>query len=122
MTPVSCTESATRLHGRVADRRTLDARTREAMFTLLGAHFVGVNRATFERDLEDKSCVILLEDDTRQLRGFSTMVAYRQLRRWGTGIRGVFRRHDCRTRMVGESRAGENVGAGRPTARPGPVA
>ena len=76
MTPLTCAEPATRLSGRVVERRLLDARTRDAMFRLLSAHFLGVDRATFERDLEDKSCAILLEDDTGHLRGFSTMVAY----------------------------------------------
>jgi hypothetical protein len=46
------------------------------MFSLLAAHFVGVDRTTFERDLEDKSCAILLEDDAGDVRGFSTMVVY----------------------------------------------
>jgi hypothetical protein len=69
-------QAAARLHGRVVARQTLDTRTRDAMFSLLTAHFVGVDRTTFDRDLEDKSCAILLEDDTGDLRGFSTMVVY----------------------------------------------
>jgi hypothetical protein len=46
------------------------------MFSLLAAHFVGVDRTTFDCDLEDKSCAILLEDEAGDLRGFSTMVVY----------------------------------------------
>jgi hypothetical protein len=69
-------QAAARLHGRVVARQALDARTRDAMFALLAAHFAGVDRTTFDRDLEDKSCAIVLEDDTGDLRGFSTMVAY----------------------------------------------
>ena len=46
------------------------------MFSLLAAHFVGVDRTTFDRDLEDKSCAILLEDEAGDVRGFSTMVVY----------------------------------------------
>jgi len=76
MTPFVCAPPAARLHGRVVDTRTLAASTREAMFTLLTSHFVGADRTTFERDLDEKSSAILLEDDAGHLRGFSTMVAY----------------------------------------------
>ena len=80
MTPTALvqpeSQAAARLHGRVVARHTLDTRTRDAMFSLLAAHFVGVDRTTFERDLEDKSCAILLEDDAGDVRGFSTMVVY----------------------------------------------
>jgi hypothetical protein len=48
---------------------------REAMLRLLGAHFEGVTRATFERDLREKNWVLLLEDQGR-LRGFSTLLLY----------------------------------------------
>jgi hypothetical protein len=67
---------AARLHGRVVARQTLDTRIRDAMFSMLAAHFVGVDRTTFDRDLEEKSCAILLEDEAGDLRGFSTMVVY----------------------------------------------
>ena len=46
------------------------------MFSLIGAHFTGVDRHTFDRDLDDKTGAILLEDDSGTLRGFSTIVAY----------------------------------------------
>ena len=69
-------QAAARLHGRVVTRQTLDARTRDAMFALLASHFVGVDRTTFDRDLDEKSCAILLEDDAGVLRGFSTMLVY----------------------------------------------
>jgi hypothetical protein len=64
------------LRGRVAETRALDAGVRHTMFTLLTSHFVGVDQPTFERDLKEKSHVILLEDDAATLRGFSTMVVY----------------------------------------------
>ena len=67
---------AARLHGRVVARQTLDAKTRHAMFALLAAHFAGVDRTTFDRDLDEKSCAILLEDHAGVLRGFSTMLVY----------------------------------------------
>ena len=76
MTPLVCAPPASRLHGRVADARTLDAGVRDAMFTLLTSHFIGVDQSTFERDLDEKSHVILLEDDAAGLRGFSTIVVY----------------------------------------------
>jgi len=64
------------LQGRVIDRHAADARTRDAMFRLLTSHFAGVDRASFEHDLRGKSAVILLEDQERALRGFSTLLAY----------------------------------------------
>jgi len=80
MTPTTLaqpeSQAEARLHGRVVARQALDTRTRDAMFSLLAAHFVGVDRTTFDRDLEDKSCAILLEDDAGDVRGFSTMVVY----------------------------------------------
>jgi hypothetical protein len=76
MTPLICAPPAERLHGRVVGTQTLSASLRDAMFTLLTSHFVGVDRTTFERDLDEKSCAILLEDGASRLRGFSTMVAY----------------------------------------------
>ena len=82
-------QAAARLHGRVLARQTLDTRTRNAMFSLLSAHFVGVDRTTFDRDLEDKSCAILLEDDAGDLRGFSTMVVY-ESRAAGTPVSVVY--------------------------------
>ena len=82
-------QAAARLHGRVVARQILDTRTRDAMFSLLAAHFVGVDRTTFDRDLADKSCAILLEDDSGDLRGFSTMVVY-ESRAGGTPVSVVY--------------------------------
>jgi hypothetical protein len=67
---------AARLDGRVVARQELDDRTRDAMFRLLTGHFAGVERATFEADLAEKRCAILLEDADGGLRGFSTMLLY----------------------------------------------
>ena len=64
------------LEGRVIDRREVCARLEEQMFALLASHFVGVDRSTFREDLAGKSAVILLEDETRALRGFSTLHVY----------------------------------------------
>ena len=64
------------LAGRVIDRREVRAGLEEKMITLLASHFGGVDRATFRDDLARKSAVILLEDETRALRGFSTLQIY----------------------------------------------
>jgi hypothetical protein len=64
------------LFGRVVERTAVEQTTRDAMFRLLAAHFVGVNRDTFERDLASKTAVILLEDPDGSLRGFSTLLVY----------------------------------------------
>jgi len=76
MTPLVCAPPAARLHGRIVDTDTLGATVRDAMFTLLTSHFVGVDRATFDRDLDEKRSAILLEDEAGSVRGFSTMVVY----------------------------------------------
>ncbi len=47
----------------------------DEMFALLMAHFEGVTRAQFERDLLEKSHAILITRDER-LVGFSTLLAY----------------------------------------------
>ena len=66
-----------RLEGRVASRSELDEPLRDAMFRLLAAHFVGADRSTFDADLAEKQCAILLEDEDGELRGFSTLLLYR---------------------------------------------
>jgi hypothetical protein len=66
-----------RLVGRTVPRDALSREEREDMLTLLATFFAGVDRETFEADLEEKTHVILLEDDGRRLRGFSTLLAYR---------------------------------------------
>jgi hypothetical protein len=60
---------------RLVRRRNLAAIDREAMFTLLTAHFLGVERRTFDRDLAEKNWVLLLTDGAR-LVGFTTLLAY----------------------------------------------
>jgi hypothetical protein len=67
---------AAALRGRIVPLEILSSEERDAMFGLLGAHFSGVARAVFERDLDEKSCALLLEDAAGALRGFSTMLAF----------------------------------------------
>lgn len=69
--------AAARLTGRFVPRTALGEPVREAMFSLLGAHFEGTDRETFEADLLEKNWVILLEDERGTLRGFSTLLVYR---------------------------------------------
>jgi len=56
-------------------RTELDSRRQDEMFALLSRYFDGVTRAQFQKDLAEKSRVILLERDWR-LVGFSTLLAY----------------------------------------------
>jgi hypothetical protein len=74
--PAECPRAAARLRGRVVARPEIEARTRDAMFQLLGTHFLDVERAAFEADLAEKHCAILLEDESGVLRGFSTLMLY----------------------------------------------
>ena len=59
----------------VVPRAELAAAQTGEMFALLTAHFEGVTRAQFERDLTEKSHAILITRDER-LVGFSTLLAY----------------------------------------------
>jgi len=61
---------------RVVGRTALSEREVDAMHDLLAQHFLGVDRQTFQRDLSEKNWVVLLEDDSGALRGFSTFLIY----------------------------------------------
>jgi len=63
------------MNGRLVRREDLQAAERAEMFTLLSTHFHGVERCSFDRDLDEKNWVLLFEDGV-QLRGFSTLLAY----------------------------------------------
>ncbi len=63
------------MNGRLVRREDLRTTERADMFTLLAAHFHGVERGTFDRDLDEKNWVLLFEDGA-VLRGFSTLLAY----------------------------------------------
>jgi hypothetical protein len=63
------------MNGRLVRREALRTAERAEMFTLLSAHFHGVERCTFDRDLDEKNWVLLFEDGA-SLRGFSTLLAY----------------------------------------------
>ena len=64
------------LTARIVDTSALAERDVEAMYSLLGRHFLGVDPHTFRRDLSEKNWVVLLEDNSGRLRGFSTFLIY----------------------------------------------
>lgn len=67
------------LRGRVVRREDLGRERVEAMYRLMGAHFEGIGRGGFERDLEEKGWVVLLEEEAPagpRLYGFSTLDLY----------------------------------------------
>jgi hypothetical protein len=64
------------MKGRLVQREQLTAAERSAMFALLDAHFDGITRERFERDLSAKNWAVLVEDDGGRLLGFSTIWAF----------------------------------------------
>ena len=64
------------LVARIASTSALEEQDIEAMYALLGRHFLGVDPQTFRRDLSEKNWVVLLEDSAGCLRGFSTFLIY----------------------------------------------
>jgi len=69
-------EPTPHLAARHVERSSLTSTQRSAMYELLCDHFEGVTRAVFETDLAEKDWVVLLEDATARLRGFSTFCMY----------------------------------------------
>jgi hypothetical protein len=69
--------ASAKLIGRTVSREALSDAHREQMYGLLATFFSGVDRQTFGDDLRDKTHVILLEDESGVLRGFSTLLVYR---------------------------------------------
>ena len=64
-----------RLEARTVAVRTLDAATRATAFALFQRAYEGADCARFDRDLAEKQWIILLRDDrTRELKGFSTIL------------------------------------------------
>jgi hypothetical protein len=67
------------MKGRLVSTKDLLPKHREVMYCLLCKHFNGVRRDVFNRDLEQKNWVILLEEvegDIATLQGFSTISIY----------------------------------------------
>lgn len=64
-----------RLAGTVTTPAELGPAARDRMFSLMTAHFDQVERATFERDLDEKDWVVVLRDSaTATIQGFSTLM------------------------------------------------
>jgi hypothetical protein len=68
----------------------LGAGRRDEMFALMEAYYEYTDRATFDADLAEKDCVILiLDEETDRLKGFSTqMLLHRELP--GRPVRALF--------------------------------
>ncbi|BAZ14937.1 hypothetical protein NIES4071_68070 [Calothrix sp. NIES-4071] len=64
------------MKSRVLKIEYLSNTEQDAMYSLLDNHFEGVRRDVFESDLSNKNWVILLEDETQQLKAFSTLLIY----------------------------------------------
>ncbi len=64
------------MKARLVERQRLTPCEREAMYGILSRHFAGVDRARFQKDLDEKNQVVLLEDGQHRLQGFSTLLFY----------------------------------------------
>ena len=65
-----------RLLGKLVKVKSLSARDRDEMWTLLDTYYEGVSRATFESDLAKKSDLILMRSEqSGEVKGFCTLVA-----------------------------------------------
>ena len=91
--------SSNRLTGYVVRRDHLDRDATDRLFGLFTTHYTHVEREVFDHDLEAKDWVLLLEDETGQFRGFTTLVVY-DLEVMGRRVRAAFNGntvidHDC---------------------------
>lgn len=81
---------STNLHGKVVPVSDISNSERDRMFTLMSENYDGIKRETFERDLFEKSDVILLTDSNDyKIQGFSTLVVLEELVR-GVTTRALF--------------------------------
>lgn len=64
------------LSARLVSRQELTHGQRASMLQLLASHFSGVETEVFDRDLNEKNWVILLEDASGRLLGFTTLLVY----------------------------------------------
>lgn len=65
------------MNSRLIPREEVSPDLQAEMFALFSDYFEGVELPQFQSDLEEKNWVILLEDDTGRLQGFSTILLYR---------------------------------------------
>lgn len=78
-----------RLSGVVVDRSMLPEGAEEEMYGLFRRYYQKVDRRVFDRDLEEKDAVLLLQDEAGAVRGFTTMKRY-ALEHDGRRVRVVF--------------------------------
>jgi len=79
-----------KLAGKVVPVRELSNLERGRMFELMNGNYDGVKKETFEKDLAEKSDVILLRDNQdQQIQGFSTLMILEELVR-GNVTRALF--------------------------------
>lgn len=67
------------LKGEILKIKDISEYQKDRMFDLLTLHFDGVERKTFEEDLEEKSEVIILRDPADKIQGFSTLMLLEQI-------------------------------------------
>lgn len=81
--------SGERLAGAVLPRGAIDAEDVDRLYDLFVRYYLHVDRATFDRDWNEKDWILLLRDDAGVLRGFTTMKLY-DLVVSGRPLRAVF--------------------------------
>ncbi len=72
------TSTQPQISSRLLSRAELAPLQRAAMFQLLSEHFEGLSQAQFDRDLQEKNWIVLLQRNGR-LVGFSTLLVYETL-------------------------------------------
>jgi hypothetical protein len=79
-----------RLVGRIVPREDLTTRQRDEMFALMDRYYAGMQRESFEADLQEKKWVIQVVDShTEAIRGFSTQMLL-SVKSNGRTIRALF--------------------------------
>lgn len=77
------------LEGRVVRRSELGPGRVDQLYQLFRTYYTRVERAVFDRDLEEKDWVLLLLDAAGEVRGFTTLALY-ELSVHGRPVRAVF--------------------------------
>ncbi len=78
-----------KLSGRVVPRTEIDPATRDRLYALFDRYYRKVDRATFDRDHEEKDWILLLSDPDGVVQGFTTLKLY-DLEILGRRVRAVF--------------------------------
>ncbi len=76
--------------GQLVRVRDITPGRRAEMFALMESYYEGIERTTFDTDLDEKDWVIqLLDEETNQLKGFSTQMLF-QVEVTGRAVRALF--------------------------------